>query len=195
MSEENCRRIAEETHHDASNRCKRFGDECPECECESYSFGNGSPGIVAPEETLVRFHFSGHDIDDEGRLTTAALTDVVSVGLSVTRNGASHIEIELAISGRIAAAKRLLTWHSVSLIPAAGVKKICRKQEGKAPERCFCVYDTAVKENRMHAEICGTKAAARKARKDLRDLCHWVQRKDYRQGALMPETHLPPSVL
>jgi hypothetical protein len=192
MSEETCRRIAAETYVDASRRCRRFEDECPECACEHFSFGNGSPGMVASDETLVRFHFSPHDIDEDGRPTPMAFTDVDSIGLSVTRDGCTDAEIERAMADRIAASGWGLTWHSVSLIPTREVRKLYRTQQGKKPERCFCVYDTAEEGNRMHAEICGTRAG-RKFRKHLRDLCSLVLRGEYRGGALKPEAHLPPN--
>ncbi len=124
MSRENCLRIASETEVDARKRCIRFDKECPGCLCERFSFGNGSPGLVASDEVLVRFHFSPCDLDDEGRPTTFAFSDVESLGLSVTRDRATDAEMEVAIARRISSARQELTWQSVSLIRTLEVRNI-----------------------------------------------------------------------
>jgi hypothetical protein len=125
-------------------------------QAEAISVSQFSPGPVVDEEILARQVFSPHDLDPDTRtLTTAALSDARTRGLSVDRlDKVSHDTI-----------------HSYGLAKAAadnhkkGVST--KKYEGFVSIKCgnvrairlndrkqFYVFDTATKANPFHADIC-----------------------------------------
>ena len=187
MSTDECRAVDALTRQSeqSNKRCVSFENACPNCLCEEYSVGIGSPGPINSEERLTRFHFSPLDFDFSGKLTTFAFSDVESIGLSITREQASDEVMLAAIERRLHLLEPDVVWHSVSVASASAIRALTRTQENKAPERAFCVYDTAEPENVQHAEVMQTKAG-RKLRSELRKQFGAVLRSEYRSGRLHP---------
>ena len=189
MTAERCRAADTDTRLPGmgAQRCSRFEAACAECGCEDFSIGqaHGSPGKVNPGEAVVRFHFAPEDIDDDGYPTTLAFSDVAELGLSVTRDRATDEQMGDAILARLSRLPEKSDWHSVSIASVADIRELCRRQKDKAPERAFCVYDTAEPGFPMHAEVCGTKAS-RKMRADMRDRFLAVPRAKFRDGLVNP---------
>lgn len=188
MTAELCKKIDRETRarQNASKRCDCFAAGYPECGCEKFSIGENSPGIVLDNELLIRFHFTPRDFGDDNKPTPLAFQDVAALGLSVVRDGATNELMCSAIINRLVLMEIGSNWHSISGIKVEDVRKIFREQKGIAPERAFCVYDTAEIENSMHAEICGTKAS-RKLRATLREKFLPVSKEKFRDGTVEAE--------
>ena len=76
-----------------SNRCKFAQQNDPQCNCETVSVSQYSPGVVEDNEILIRQIYSPHHIDEEtGRVNTSAFTDAQDQGMSVNRKTYSSIE-------------------------------------------------------------------------------------------------------
>lgn len=187
MSAEECRKADALTRQSGQGkrRCASFDAACPDCGCENHSIGLGSPGIVSSAETLARFHFSPNDVDDNGKPTPFAFSDVAELGLSVTREQASDLVMTAAIAKRLDNLDASADWHSVSLASVADIRSIHRSLQNKPLERAFGVYDTAEPDNPEHAEVMQTKAG-RSLRSELRKKFSAVDRRDYRSGRLQP---------
>lgn len=132
------------------------------------------------------------DLDDDGRPTTAAFSDVDSVGLSTTRDQATDEVMEAAIAGRLNAMRTSAEWHSVSIALVSDIRGIFVDQENNNLKQAFCVYDTAEPENVEHAEVMATKTS-RRTRQELRSKFLAVGRCSYRSDLLQPIRSSEPS--
>lgn len=125
------------SHEDSKKLAELIEATGPCCQCESISVGQGTPGPVASEETLLRIIVSPRDIDDDGYIFLEPFKKVYANGLSVCRDIASdHDVTELTKDGI-----RKPGSH-VKLILAARTSDVRSKCEGE--ERLYCVYDHTV---------------------------------------------------
>lgn len=149
MSQEACR--AAFAHNPISGIAKAVnGATRNVCGCENYSMADGSPGIVADQETLHLIISDPTDIQD-GRLSPSSLIRVDTSGVSVLRENAANSEFELTLRElreRSAAANKPRSFLGVCLFSAHTV----RLQDGA---RFMGVYDTALPGKDHHADILG----------------------------------------
>ena len=144
--------------------------EHPKCRCESVSLSVHSPRPVSPDEKLLVAVYHPIHIEDSGELKNSVLSTVKSVGMScfrqcyVTKEAfSSHVVQQESKGGR--------RFRGVMTIRADCVREICIDRDGSL-QRVFCIYDTALRDNRSHAEVCQTgnpnNSTAKAARERLR---------------------------
>jgi hypothetical protein len=139
---EDCRQLFAASEDD-----KKFADileeRFPECQCECYSVGEGSPGPIAGEEVLHRIIVSPRDYDpDSDTIRGAPFEKVFANGLSVCRGIATDAEVTALVEEGLV--------HTASE-PSKQVWAICevvtsdiRAMRSNDNDRLFCVYDQTV---------------------------------------------------
>jgi hypothetical protein len=138
-----CEEIPSILNVDSRRGCEQVADKFPDCTCEEHSVQPTlSPGPVIGTETLVRF-VPAHDYDNEKKLIKPSLFSHAGTnGMSVTRiektdrpslvqqeSKGNYIGYVTAVCGAV----RVLRWEACQV---------------------FAVYDTALPENRAHADVC-----------------------------------------
>ena len=136
---ESCRQIFAE-HEDNKKLADILEAEHPRCGCEQYRVGQGSPGPVANDETLLRIIISPRDVDfATGTIAARPFEKAFSNGVSVCREIATNEHLlSLVREGLNGDAPR-------------SVITVCRARAGnirsvldEACERVFCIYDQTV---------------------------------------------------
>src|SRR5258708_17641301 len=70
----------------------------PNCHCEQFSVGEGSPGRIDDDEILYRMLTDPIDLDqDTGRIAREAFAQAYKDGLSIVRERATDAELEAVI--------------------------------------------------------------------------------------------------
>lgn len=130
------------------NRCQTLCLQFPQCACEQNSVSSYSPGIVEDDEYLIRLIFSPtHFNEDTGKLKPFAFFDCKDKGLSVNRMRYTSIEELKNTAAFISHGRKII---GVVVAKCADIRAII-DEEGN---RAFCIYDTATKNNKSHADIC-----------------------------------------
>ena len=141
----NCKDL-ESSHTNFECKCGVYRQRFPDCQCESESVSDNSPGIVQDEEWLVRSLYNANVLED-GCVTTAYIRGLIGdKGLSVDRLDHSS-DIQL----RTRELQHPLPQNQV-LFVAAQCSKV--RDLNIDQKRLFCIYDTASRERPEHAEIC-----------------------------------------
>jgi len=142
------------------NRCIRLAETKPDCGCEA---------------DVARLIYSPLHIDPDTReVTEAAFSDVKDKGLSVQREGHTTPAALRALGEK----KRADDWAKgktdrVFLGIVTGPVQAIRELTYEGGARTFCVYDSALLDQRAHADVCqvpSSPSAMKRARKKLRDL-------------------------
>lgn len=160
-------------HRNQQDKAKLIDDEHPNCACEQVSVSPYSPGLVEPEEYLLRVIYSPHHVEhDTGKLKPTALDDVSGRGLSVNRRRyTTPQETQQQISSKLDTAYAKEKGHryvGVVVLNAGAVREI--SEQGK---RLFGIYDTAEDDNRAHSDVCQVRLgrlAGQRARGELMKL-------------------------
>lgn len=137
-------------------------------EWESLTASVDSPGPVQSEEYVLRLIFNPHHFDLETQtLKPSAVTDVKNKGCSVDRLTYTSIEESRKNGESVAANKNKLS-------PDKPLKSLCgvavllveaiRDIKVGQNSRAFTVYDTALKTNRAHADVCQLTSAPSESR-------------------------------
>jgi hypothetical protein len=147
----------------------------PNLECEPFSVSSFSEGPVEGEEHLLRILYSEHHVDKETKeIGTNAFDDASNKGLSVNRVGkVNRADIECQIKEKLSDPRAVSKGHAFEGV----VTFLCEDIRSiyvadSSGRRAFGVYDTALHENRSHADIMRVdmpKSFAAKARNDLRE--------------------------
>jgi hypothetical protein len=149
----------------SSNFSKEVDKKFPSCSCESHSVSKYSSGIVGNDEHLYRLmidptHFNGDE------LSPFALDDALTKGLSVLRANDTSLETLLGLGNKQAGEKRLYRGY-LKLSSA-----LLREAKLDTQDRAICIYDTALPNQRSHADVCHVQASTKqdknKARERLR---------------------------
>lgn len=161
----NCRDIPAFLKHDGepNTRCERLSTALGGAQCEQESVRPGiSPGIIGPEEPLVRYLsiYYIEDTPDGGRVVKPnAFSHAGTRGMSVDRSW-HRSERRKAEVAHIYIGYVVATCTNIRSIQADRL-------------RCFLVYDTALATNPAHADICqclfAPKSQQAKYRRRLRD--------------------------
>jgi len=138
----------------SGGRSQRLDAAQPCCRCEDASVSPHSPGCVGHGECLIRVLVAPQHVDKKGRPRAAALADAETHGLSLFRAG--HIDDDLLRT----VAERLVERARAAQGAKAGVvgvlvmscETIRKPRDEVDTGPCYCVYDTALKENHAHAE-------------------------------------------
>ena len=115
----------------------------PECSCEKFSVGKGSPGPVADEEHLVRLVASPRDFCPDRRiLLEQPFRKVYQNGLSVCRSLASDDDFAALTVEALTHedGKPLRTLVNVSEVKAGDIRNMMNEHGAKP----FCIYDQTV---------------------------------------------------
>ena len=126
----------------AEQGCRQVAIAHPDCCCEAESVQpNLSPGIVSCVETLARF-VNAHHLDDQNLVKPSLFSHAETNGMSTTR-------IERA--GPPALADQQIKGNYVGYVSAS-----CRdiRELAECERKLFCVYDTALKDNIFHSDVC-----------------------------------------
>lgn len=168
----------------SDDRGEQFGKGFPNCVCETVSISLHSPGPVDSDEVLARLVLEPKHVRD-GEIEVAALRDATSNGLSLVRRRPSDDE-DLIVRGRnlaeiqnSRASERAAENNEPDPARQSFIGFVqfragdVRSHEVNA-RRSFCVFDSALAEDRLHADIVmegpRTKAERAKLRNELRKL-------------------------
>jgi hypothetical protein len=138
---ESCRQIFAK-HEDNKKLADILETEHAQCDCEKYAVGQGSPGAVADDETLLRIIVSPRDVDPTTGVIAARPFEKAFVnGVSVCRSIAPDEDI-------VALAKEGLQRRDdldpqVLNVCKARARDIRDIRDGLR-ERVFCIYDQTV---------------------------------------------------
>lgn len=177
MSEENpCLAFFEKHKDSGGNKVRALQQEPTALGWEKFPASCHSPGVVQPEESILRLAFQPLHIDPETRtLKPSAVSDVKDKGFSVDR--LKYVSREGSIESGKAHAEKAMTLHgrtprelrAVSTLEVAAVRSLMVNGL-----RAFGVYDTAQDDNMAHADVCQLVPegqAGRSARSQLLELC------------------------
>ena len=138
----------EAKHGQGKCKCAHYRNQFPDCACESESVSKHSPGSVDSSETLVRTIFREQDLGWDGLVKPTHFRPEPSTrGFSVDR---AHLAGVKKLKTSKHADPRFNGYLSFVAARCGEVRHLA-VHEGK---RLFCVYDTAIEENRAHADIC-----------------------------------------
>jgi hypothetical protein len=117
----------------------------PDCHCEQYSVGVGTPGRIEDHETLYRMFTDPVDVDEFGRLARSAFGTAFGNGLSIIRECADDAHIEELVSDILSVKpgkkfRKILAIFSVKCVNIRSYRSMFKGSLGKA----FCVYDQTV---------------------------------------------------
>jgi hypothetical protein len=136
------------------SKCKYLRANFSGCECESVKVSPHSPGQVQNDEILVRFILVKAQLDDEGRPTPMAFTDVETIGLSVNRLSHTNTEeMKRKVHLKLENDRREGKDRDFMGV----IKVLCGDVRGLVCDqkfRTFCVYDTANIDDISQADIC-----------------------------------------
>ncbi len=177
VAEENPCLVFFQVHAENKEKVKILQTHPRLSEFERLTASNLSPGPVGNAEELLRQIFNPLHVElDTGDLKPSAFEDAANKGMSVDRLRyreqeasfeAGYARAEVANAhARPDAPPRTL--HGLAKLRAESVRAL---KSGDI--QCFGVYDTALADNRAHADICQLlrdKKAARSARSRLVDL-------------------------
>jgi hypothetical protein len=79
-------------------KAKQIEDGFPDCCCEQFSVGEGSPGRIEDHEVLYRMFTDPVDVDQFGRVAREAFSSAYKNGLSIIRECASDDDIRNIVS-------------------------------------------------------------------------------------------------
>ncbi len=137
-----CRNLLVEYEEDGK-LADKLEAQFPQCQCEQFSVGIGSPGRVADDETLHRFIISPRDFDPaSGTILSAPFEKVFSNGLSVCRALATEQEMTALIEEGLAHSadeECRQIWAACEAITSD-----LRQMRDDQNERLFCIYDQTV---------------------------------------------------
>jgi len=157
-----------------SNRCKFAQQNDPQCNCETVSVSQYSPGVVEDNEILIRQIYSPIHIDKQtGKILPLAFLDVQDKGMSVNRKIYSSIEelnkkvqYKLRLDEKRGKGKG---FEGIIYATCQDVRAIKTNDNLKA----FCVYDTGNRNDISHADICQTissRVEGSRIRSELREI-------------------------
>jgi hypothetical protein len=143
-----------------SNRCKFAQQNDPQCNCETVSVSQYSPGVVEDNEILIRQIYSPIHIDKQTeKILPLAFLDVQDKGMSVNRKTYSSIEeLNKKVQYKLRSDEKRgkgKVFEGVIYATCQDVRAIKTNDNLKA----FCVYDTGNKNDISHADICQAKSS------------------------------------
>jgi hypothetical protein len=126
-------------------KAKQIEDQFPDCCCEQFSVGVGSPGRIEDHEVLYRMFTDPVDVDQYGRLAREAFSSVYKNGLSIIRAGASDNDVRTIVSDILSVKqgrpfKKIL---AVFRIACTSFRHFRMMHQGNLVKG-FCVYDQTV---------------------------------------------------
>lgn len=138
----------EAKHGQGKCKCAHYREMFPDCACERESVSKHSPGSVGSDEVLVRTLFREQDLDPDGRVKPIHFRPELSTrGLSVDR---VHLAGTEKLVSNKCADRRYNGYLSFLAVRCGDIRDLL----GDEGRRLFCIYDTAIKDNRAHADIC-----------------------------------------
>ena len=143
-----CSRLELEAKHGQGGcKCVRYRDVFPDCACERESVSPHSLGPVTDAEVLVRTLFRDNQVDGEGNPTPSYFRpDPTARGFSVDRM--QFMDPETLKESKHADPR----YDGYLMFIAARAEDIRRLKD--AEKRLFCIYDSAIEDNHVHADIC-----------------------------------------
>jgi len=161
---------------EVSTRAKLIDASFPDAYCECESVSKFSPRVVGAEEHLHRFVFSPLHLHD-GEVLPALFSDAKDKGLSCERADTAAIDPQSHERGR----QQAVAYNLVkpedkperTYLGAVTATCVALRSLMMDNKRLLAVYDTALEDNVVHAdvfEVAGRSNAEKKqARKDLAD--------------------------
>ncbi len=143
-----------------SNRCKFAQQNDPQCNCETVSVSQYSPGVIEDNEILIRQIYSPIHIDEQtGKILPLAFLDAQDKGMSVNRKTYSSLnELNQKVEYKLnldQARGKDRDFQGVICATCQDVRAIKTNDNLKA----FCVYDTGNRNDISHADICQTTSS------------------------------------
>jgi hypothetical protein len=137
------------------SRASILDSERPNCRCEKASVSPHSPGRIEESEILVRILVAPQHIRPKtGRPRAAALSDAETHGLSLIRERTATDEEIRATAEMLVARARQANGDKAGVFGV--LRMTCSTVRGfryaQEIEQCYCIYDTALPEQRSHAE-------------------------------------------
>ena len=146
-----CKQL-ESQHGEGDCKCVHYREQFPECQCESESVSDHSPGVVQDSEMLIRAVFKEGQVDPAtGRVTISYIwNNTRERGMSVFREHLiSREEIETRMEGD---PKNSFNFLRYVVAECRQIRSIAGVPVSAG--RAYCVYDTAYDGTPSHADIC-----------------------------------------
>jgi hypothetical protein len=128
------------------NAAANVEQQCPDCHCEQYCVGEGSPGRVDDPEILYRMFTDPTDVDEQtGKIARDAFDQAYKDGLSIIREQATDHEVEAVVKDILSVKperqlKRIL---AIFAFQCAAIRAERCAHQG-SQHKAFCVYDQTV---------------------------------------------------
>lgn len=167
----------------------------PLCACEANPASELSPGAIDASETLVRILVTPVHASRDGRVKGAAFSRAETTGLSLVRDAHASDEEIFRVAEALVAGARTANGNRAGVIGVLLIRKseikevICEVDNFPA----YCLYDTALLDNKGHAEAFQRVDSAPLELKTLRRAAlhkrverSFVKPEDFRKGLLVP---------
>ena len=141
-------------------------EEFPDCCCEQISVSAYSPGPINPNERLASVIPRSKYYHPKTKVILPTIGDRIFNGLSVDRILHTNKSDFKERGNKIVSKDAEKNFHGAISFSTSTLRSIYYKGH-----RCFAVYDTALKENKSHAEIVQTnipKEGNKRQRKEIR---------------------------
>jgi len=141
-----CRALISGNDND-KNLAWKIEEAFPNCACQAYSVGEGSPGLVEDTEILYRLVVSPVDLDlRTGTILSTVFEKAYQNGLSVFRECATDEHIEALVTDLLTVKQGAQPRTVLALfrIECAAIRTLSEQPTG----RLFCVYDETVPRKR-----------------------------------------------
>ncbi len=165
IKKKECREFFKNRGRFRQNFWTELGKRHPSCECEGVSVSDYSPGPVGNDETLLSVVTSMRYVSIDGQIDPTFFDERITNGLSTDRKKYTSIKCHnLRASELVMGDEKKQNCGSIEISV-----KILREIDHFGM-RAIAVYDTALSENRSHAEIASTEVPLKgeKDRKLLR---------------------------
>jgi hypothetical protein len=139
----------------SDDRVGLIADAAPDCACEKECVSSHSPGPVQHDETIVRMVCAPiHVQTKKPELKPSFFNHAFTRGMSAQRlEKASDEEIATWVN-RFVSADAERAWLGYVVAPTRGIREV---RSPDSDEQGFCVYDTALEDNRAHVDVCASR--------------------------------------
>ena len=150
-------KVLERQYGEEGCKCEQYRKQFPNCECENSSVSDHSPALVQDDELLIRTIYSPVQINQvTGNADPAYFRkDARTRGLSVNRK--EHInssELRSKIETKIARDQADGKERDENYLVVSATCGDIRSHIEEGGARLFCVYDTALEDDKSHADVC-----------------------------------------
>jgi hypothetical protein len=149
----------------SNQRVSDINSRAPSCSCEKYRMSRYSPSIVENSEHISLFVFLPMHKTKDGKALPSIFSHVHLLGRSVQRESVATKTELIEFTQKFLNADIKRVWEGVLLAKCDDIRNI---KLDETLNRSVCMYDTALKDNPAHAEICQTQHIEEADQNELR---------------------------